>query len=348
MATKPVSRLNNKPSESLQALEQDILAQGSDYEFFQTYRLLDSVNQSYPVSPRRPARKIEVKPSLSLGYTDQDVHDVKILDKQGGYEIVSQLPGLYGVASPLPDFYNEELLDNEWDDLAAPREFLDIIHKQLFPKLYQAWRLYKLPLNTIEKSNDSYWSLLANLMGQPSVDAQPLNNGSSLETQNERDFNKLKLRYFNLFSNRERSKDGLTILARDFLQLDDLSITEFVPEDVVLPEALRCQLGVQNSLLGEAHLGSKIFTQTQKVTIDLNNLSESDYRRIHGDQSVVSTLGRLVSEYLDKPIKVDLRLHVKPDLYQLQLGTHWHVLGQTAVLGKAKDSVNPVVVTLLR
>ncbi|MFT6260720.1 MAG: type VI secretion system protein ImpH [Bermanella sp.] len=320
-----------KPSESLRQLEQDILENGTEYNFFQAYRLLESVNETYPVSARRPARKIEVRPELSLGYTEQDISKINALDKNRGYEIISQLPGLYGVASPLPDFYNEELLDNEWDEHEAPREFLDIIHKQLFPKLYQAWRLYKLNLNTVERSNDSYWNLLFSLLGDPNIE----NNG----------LKDLKLRYFSLFANKERSKEGIRILISDFLDLDNIEIQEFNRQEVNISESLRCRLGEKNHQIGVAHIGSKILDQSLRVTAVANNISELQYKTLNEDTVKLDTLKQLLTEYLKKPLQLDLKLNVDVTESSICLGKSWNQLGITSNIGTPSDSkksTNPV------
>lgn len=316
-----------KPSESLKQLEHDILENGSEYNFFQAYRLLESVNQTYPVSARRPARKIEVRPELSLGYTEQDISKINALDKNRGYEIISQLPGLYGVASPLPDFYNEELLDNEWDEHEAPREFLDIIHKQLFPKLYQAWRLYKLNLNTVERSNDSYWNLLFSLLGDPNIE----NNG----------LKDLKIRYFSLFANKERSKEGIRILISDFLDIESIEIQEFNRQEVNISESLRCRLGDQNHQIGVAHIGSKILDQSLRVTAVANNISEQQYQTLNEDTEKLDTLKQLLTEYLKKPLQLDLKLNVTVSESSICLGKSWNQLGITSNIGTPLDSQHP-------
>ncbi len=322
-----------QPSESLKSLEKDILENSSEYEFFQAYRLLEAVNNSYPVSARRPARKIEVRPELTLGYAETDISEIIQLDKQGGYEIISQLPGLYGVASPLPDFYNEELLDNEWDDLNAPREFLDIIHKQLFPKLYQAWRLYKLNLNTLERSNDSYWNLLFSLMGDPS-------------SKNE-DTKKLKLRYFSLFSNKERSAAGLKVIISDFLDIDNIEIKEFQHQTVAISEGLRCKLGSQNHKLGDAHIGSRIEDKTLKVKVIAHEISYSLYQKITKNEKKLAQLKLLLREFLKKPMQIELLINVTLDTSNLILGDCWNQLGVTSTLGYSQQDIKPINLTLL-
>lgn len=306
-------------TESLKIIESDILENGSSYDFFQAYRLLQSINDTYPVSARRPARKIDVRPELGLGYAESDISDVKLLDKQRGYEVVSQLAGLYGVASPLPDFYTEELLDNEWDELGAPREFLDLLHKQLFPKLYSAWRLYKLNFNALEKDESSYWQLLYSLLG---------------DTDNNADesIKKLKLRYFNLFSNKERSADGLLIIIRDLLDLNQVKIEEFCQQTVKIPQDLLCQLGQRNHQLGEAHIGSQIWDQNHAIKVKVGDIAEKQYCALIEDTVKFDRLRALIKSYINKPIQVDIEFEVIPEQPQIELGRTWHQLGITTHL----------------
>lgn len=313
-------------TESLKIIESDIIENGESYDFFQAYRLLQSINDTYPVSPRRPARKIDVRPELGLGYAESDISKVNLLDKQRGYEVISQLAGLYGVASPLPDFYTEELLDNEWDDLDAPREFLDLLHKQLFPKLYHAWRLYKLNFNALEKEESSYWNLLYSLLGDTDENASE-------------QLKKLKLRYFGLFSNKERSRDGLITIIRDLLALDGIEIEEFCQQTVNIPQGLRCQLGMQNNRLGEeAHLGSQILDQNHAIKVKADAMPESQYQYLVNHSENLDLLKGLIKSYIRKPIKVDFEIEVIPDNAQIQLGKAWHQLGITTQMGSEASS----------
>jgi type VI secretion system protein ImpH len=306
-------------TESLKIIENDIIENGSSYDFFQAYRLLQSINDTYPVTARRPARKIDVRPELGLGYAESDISEVKLLDKQRGYEVVSQLAGLYGVASPLPDFYTEELLDNEWDDLNAPREFLDLLHKQLFPKLYSAWRLYKLNFNALEKDESSYWQLLYSLLGDTDDNA-------------DESIKKLKLRYFNLFSNKERSTDGLLVIIRDLLDLDQVQIEEFCQQTVKIPHDLLCQLGQRNHQLGEAHIGSQIWDQNHAIKIKTGNMPEKQYIGLVEDKIKFNQLSTLIKSYIRKPIQVDIEFDVMPEQQQIELGQAWNQLGITSHL----------------
>jgi type VI secretion system protein ImpH len=306
-------------TESLKIIENDIIENGSSYEFFQAYRILQSINDTYPITARRSARKIDVRPELSLGYAESDISEVKLLDKQRGYEVVSQLAGLYGVASPLPDFYTEELLDNEWDDIHAPREFLDLLHKQLFPKLYSAWRLYKLNFNTIEKKESSYWHLLYSLLGDTDDDA-------------DESIKNLKLRYFNLFSNKERSTDGLLVIIRDLLDIDSVHIEEFCQQTVKIPQPLLCQLGQRNHQLGEAHIGCEILDQDHAIKIKTGDILENQYIELIKNKIKFNQLSSLIKSYVRKPLQVDIEFDVIPQQPQIRLGEDWNQLGVSSYL----------------
>lgn len=316
-------------TESLKIIENDIIENGSSYDFFQAYRLLQSINETYPVTARRPARKIDVRPELGLGYAESDISEVKLLDKQRGYELISQLAGVYGVASPLPDFYTEELLDNEWDDLNAPREFLDLIHKQLFPKLYSAWRLYKLNFNTLEKEESSYWQLLYSLLGDTDDNA-------------DEGLKKLKLRFFNLFSNKERSTDGLLVIVRDLLELDNVRIDEFCQQTVNIPQGLMCKLGQNNHQLGEAHLGSQIMDQNHSIKIKTGVMSESNYQALVDNKVRFKQLSDLIKSYIRKPIFVELEIDIIPEQQQIQLGQAWHQLGISSQMAANKQTTKRI------
>ena len=312
-------------TESLKIIENDIIENGSSYDFFQAYRILQSINDTYPITARRPARKIDVRPELGLGYAESDISEVKLLDKQRGYEVVSQLAGLYGVASPLPDFYTEELLDNEWDDLNAPREFLDLLHKQLFPKLYSAWRLYKLNFNTIEKEESSYWQLLYSLLGDTDDNADDC-------------IKKLKLRYFNLFSNKERSTDGLLVIIKDLLDFDNVHIEEFCQRTVKIPQALLCQLGQRNHKLGEAHIGCEIWDQNHAIKIKTGDMPENQYLALIEDKKKFNQLSSLIKSYIRKPLQVDIEFDVIPQQPQVQLGEAWNQLGISSHLASKNSA----------
>ena len=74
-------------------LEQELIANGREYDFFQAVRLL----QRLPAA----AGGTRFRPVLSMERGEADITDVRHR-AEGGYEISPTFMALYGVSSPLP------------------------------------------------------------------------------------------------------------------------------------------------------------------------------------------------------------------------------------------------------
>ena len=104
---------------------------------------------------RAGASHIRVRANLSLGFPDTDIDCIEPMPGRapGGDDalrITANFFGLYGVSSPLPTFYTEDLLDDQREGRHARREFFDILHASLYPLLFEAWRKYRLQLRAVE------------------------------------------------------------------------------------------------------------------------------------------------------------------------------------------------------
>lgn len=330
-----------KLNQSLVKIQEDLLENGAEYSFFQAFHLLNKINDAYPVLPRKPKRRIDIRPDLNLGFAESDISEVVELDKNLGFEVISQLPGLYGVASPLPDFYTEELLDNDWDNLSAPREFLDLIHNQLLPKLYHAWKLYKLNVNTVEEDQKDYWTLLYSLLGDP-------NDHQNQASESSRRIQRLKLQFFSLFSNSERNTYGVKSIIEEVLDLQGLEIEEFQARQLPIVPQLRCYLGSKNNQLGEdAHIGCTISDRSHSLAIHTKVISNDKYNKIINDTSALQDLRALLKEYLNRPIEITLSLTITASSQPLVVGQNWNELGITTRLPSNKGETKHINLKLV-
>lgn len=302
-------------------LKDDLLENGREFDFFQAYRLLLRLNRVSTRS-RFEQRDIRVRPNLELGYDDTDVHAVHALDGDKGFEIVTNLAGLYGISSPLPDFYTEELLDYEWDGQDGPRAFLDILHHQLLDKLYHAWRLYRLGQNTVEDRQKSYQQLLASLTNNP-----------TLNDDIDDELSRFKLQFSGLFTLYSKSALGLKTLVRAFLQLPHVRVEQNAERQVRIPDRDRLRLGERSTCLGEdAHLGSQVADRSGAVRIQVGPMSEHHYRKHFLDESRLNLLARLIHEYLVEPLAIQFELLLDLPDAGTQLGSRWNRLGETSYL----------------
>lgn len=313
-------------------LKQDLLDNSQEFDFFQAYRILQRLNRAGQQS-RFALKDIRVRPNLELGYGDTDVHDIQELPQGRGYEIVTNLAGLYGISSPLPDYYSEELLDYEWEGYDGPRAFLDILHNHLLAKLFDAWRLYRLGQNTVEERQQNYRRLIASLSNNPAL-AENLDD----------ELARYKLQFSGLFNLYSKTALGLKTILQGLLNKADVEVRENQCRRVPIPGSDRMRLGEHcTELGGDAHLGSRIDDYSTGVTVVIGSLTEADYQRHFLDPKRWSLLCRLVREYLVQPLAVRLELRIVQPDSGARLGQGWNRLGSTSYLGQpGSDGVAPV------
>src|SRR3546814_7786829 len=83
-----------------------LLAEGHRYAFFQALRLL-----RLHLGEETFAQSVRVRPTLSLSFPENDINS--IVRENDILRITANFFGLYGVTSPLPTFYTEDLIRSE-------------------------------------------------------------------------------------------------------------------------------------------------------------------------------------------------------------------------------------------
>jgi type VI secretion system protein ImpH len=211
---------------------------------------------------------------------------------------------LYGVSSPLPPYYTEDLLAEAREGKHATRDFLDIVHYTIYPLLYDAWRKYRLQLRALEDGDETASNLLFSFIGlaDPALRASLPFAATGL------------LRYAGVLNQRPRSAQGLyTILSDSFssatvtVQPCQLRAEQIAPEQ-------RWQLGVGAQGLGESlYLGEEIEEGNSVVLVQFSDLSLSLYRQLLPGQPAWQQLVFLTRFYLTDPLEVDVTLSMNID-----------------------------------
>jgi len=208
--------------------------------------------------------------------------------------------GLYGVASPLPGYFTEELLDDEWDEQYATREFFDVIHYHLYPLLYEAWSKYRFSLNAVEKGDDKYWDILYSIMGL------------SEEFREDKEFTARLLKYAGLFSQRTKSLLGLKTILCDFVDGVDVDIEPCIKRQVDIKTKQRCYLGENNSTLSEdAVIGMQVEDRSGKYRISLGPLTHQQFQTMNKQSSLIIQIRTIVSHYLVQPLDYEIVLNLQ-------------------------------------
>jgi type VI secretion system protein ImpH len=122
-------------------------------DFFQLSRLLiDALTRETPAKQAageaiaddwesRLDAFLRVRPSLSMAFSGLDINRIERAD--GRLRVEVDFFGLYGVTSPLPNFYTEDLFEAEQAGASVARGLIDIFHYSAYLLLLKALSRYR-------------------------------------------------------------------------------------------------------------------------------------------------------------------------------------------------------------
>lgn len=149
----------------LQALEGRI-AEGNLYRFCQ---LLEQALPGHPAlgSTARPSDDpVRFRPDPGMGFPAGELKAIETDDRRplAPATVRTRLLGLYGVDSPLPTAYLDDIAQRR-EGHEALEAFLDIFNHRVFTQLYRIWRKYSYPATFEPGGTDSTSQCLLGLVG---------------------------------------------------------------------------------------------------------------------------------------------------------------------------------------
>lgn len=296
-------------------LNDRLLKQSSQYSFFQANRLLRLLSN---VKGTSSANALRTRPTLGLGFPKSDIQSIEAKEG-GGYRMSANFLGLYGVDSPLPTFYTEDLLHQQSDGFGVNREFLDIFAQSLYPLFFRAWLKPQVSLRVIEFEDSRMLDILYSLVGIPEPKRYLRQPGiSSL------------LNCAALYSQQIRSAAGLQAVIEATFSSVVVEVKQLQRVMVQIPLDQKLLLGVQACILGEtSHLGSHCQSMGG-VTISLEEVDTEMFRALLPGGIQFERLRFLVDYYLIEPLPVRVELSLnKTHVQSSQLASEeWSQLGQ--------------------
>lgn len=287
-----------------------------DFSFVQAVRLLAlSSRPHYGTLPMFLRQGLKVVPELSLGHPSSDLAEVreeqpsaKEHEKQPAsaaehYTIVATFLSLYGVSSPLPTFYTEELIEDARSDETACREFLDIFNQTLYSLYYRAYNSGKIGLRTVEQRDARMLTQQFCMLG---LGDETLREDAGATTED--------LRYISLFAQHTRSARNLErylTLRLGFDKKDTVEIEECVARHMPIAEEQCFRLGHPEATLGEGVIGTEIHDYEGTFRIHLHDLDREDMARFQPGAFGRQTLDRAVRLFLHMPLLYDIVLHAR-------------------------------------
>lgn len=277
-------------------LTRRLINRGDRYSFFQAYRLLRLLAKREGV---QDYAAIKVRPNLSLGFPQKDLESI---EEQGNhrYRVTANFLGLYGVDSPLPTFYTEDLLDEQADGHAVNREFLDIFAQSIYPMLFEAWLKARPALRIVEFGDRRMLEILFAFVGidQPNEKLHQPGVGSLLLCGA-------------LYNQQNRTAEGLKAVLKTSFPFAWVDVKQLQTAWVSIASEQRFSLGQQACFLGDdSHLGERCKT-LDGITIGLADLTIQSFNALMPGGNQHEQLRFLVDYYLIEPYPVRIELQLR-------------------------------------
>lgn len=311
--------------------------EGNHFSFFQAVRLIHALNPEAPQPGFQgpvERERVRLRPHLSLVFPPADIAAVRQTEMADGgirWHLDVNFMGLYGPSSPLPTFYTEDLLRDEYqgEDQGVVRGFLDLFHHRLLSLLYRAWGKYRHTVQYDPRGRDFYSARLLRMLG---ADTANLPQDQHLPAGRI-------LAYAGLLTQRPHSAESLRAILADHFPEGEVRVRQCLVRPKQISPTQHNRLGAANCTLGaDLSLGDSVTERAGTFGIEVGPLAFEDYLEFMPDRDSMAQLNELVDLFntdgLDYEVTLILRGEQVP---ALQLGNPLHRLGYSSWMGHSQS-----------
>lgn len=320
---------------SFTRLIEDLEKDGPAYNVFYAIFLCETISKT--LYPDRDDEKLaqtglEFRPYEMYVYPPKDIRSFEF--KNDVMYFVMNFMGLYGVNSPLPRCYHEQVALQQ--TLHGPgqvplQNFYDIFNNRFYWLYYQAWKKYRYYLQLSDDPTNKTMQRVFSFIGQG--------------PQHKKDttaINRFKLlQCSGVLCSRIRNKAGMHILCAEFFPQFKFKIKEFIPHMVKLAE--RPYLGNQNKekafqLGGFSVVGESMLDCMSRIRVEIGPINFDDFLEFIPGGKFAGLLKKLLNLYINDGLEYDIKLIVKTAGIKLKPWNDPRIrLGSTLWLGKPKQ-----------
>ncbi|WP_411744992.1 type VI secretion system baseplate subunit TssG [Reinekea sp.] len=252
------------------------------YEF-DFHQLLYVLEQSQAGSSKSKF-SLKIRPDTSLAFPAADIKRLSETNDQ--FELIVRFMGLYGVDSPLPQYFIEDI-DAVASSNNALQAFLDIFNQKLYNLLHQGWLKGQFFRND---KHDNYTTMLRNIGALNWQDKSSDQVGGS-------------------FLGAKRNLSSLESLLKARFPLVDLKIDANAVSWVDLQETPI--LNGHFELGGDTLLGGRLAVSGQKIIVNLGVLPEESAYHFFAGGKYGTSLARMVKQFLPDTCIFDINMTVE-------------------------------------
>ncbi|MDX1341842.1 MAG: type VI secretion system baseplate subunit TssG [Reinekea sp.] len=288
----------------------DILANGHRYHFHQLLFLLEQLLPEDSVGGF--SQRVRIRPDTSLAFPASDVRGVSRLPGQR-YEVVSRFMGLYGVDSPLPQYFIDDVTAQD-DSGKQLQAFLDIFNQRLYSLLHEAWKKQN-PFTQLDEQG-LYYRLTSAMTGQ------------------YWDGKKDAMAFGGSFIGSGRNVESLEAILQEALSLDELEIDSDIISWVQVEDGL--QLNGEQALGLDTCLGDAIPVIGRKIDVKVGPVEHEVSQSLQPSADMGQKMAGILKEFLPDGVDFDVSIQLTPKYRQdWQLGSEQSLLGIHSLLGEA-------------
>lgn len=305
-------------------LKKRLLEKPRRFSFFQAVQLLESIGDGHVgIGKSGPPEKeaVRLRPAVGVSFPSSDIEEIREFDDgetgRRKFLVTTTFLGLYGVASPLPTYYCEEILDDETENLSddersPTRDFLDIFHHRLLSLLYRCWLKYRYIFQFYPGGHDEVSRRFLCLIG---IDPEAKNDNLPVAPI-------ALLRFAGLISQIPHSGASLETVLSAFFSGMPVQVIQCFPRWVVIPDDQRTRLGTGGCGLGEdAVMGTRMFDQMGSFRVRVGPLSREQFKSFFPIEKRYHQLVFLTRFFIEMALEFDVELVLRAeDVTPVQLG----------------------------
>ena len=191
-------------------LNHELLSNIKNYDLLQIFRILEQHYFEFDLL-RGDIQNLSIRFSAAaeLAFPETDIRSI-YFDGNNYLHIQVNYLGLYGVDSPLPQYWLDKIAI-EVESSSAIRAFLDIFHQRLYVLLYLSWKKFQ-PTILIEQRKPGYLNYLQFVSGQ------------LLQVSDNEEY-----AFAGLLGQRVHNAESLTSMLMNYLNNIPVTINQFIP-----------------------------------------------------------------------------------------------------------------------
>ena len=272
------------------AVLNNILSKAYQYNFHQLLALLEQL------LPKKTGQSFEdtirLRPDDSLGFPAADVRTVNRLPGNR-YEVVARFSGLYGVDSPLPQYFLDNVTEGG-ESGGRLKAFLDIFNHRLYSLLYLAWKKQN-PFTQLDEKG-LYYRLVSAVTGQYwQRDPEIMAFGGS-------------------FLGGARDVKSLEAILKEATSLDALEVDSEVISWIPIEDGL--QLTGKQALGMDTCLGDALPMIGKKVGVNIGPIEQEIAQQVQPRGDMGQRLANLLQQYLPEGVDFDVSIQLTPKYKQ--------------------------------